>query len=47
MKIQLFKEINAHSGYIVIPFLESYYKTRGESVYSMLSDVIELEVKLS
>lgn len=45
MKIQLFKEINTHSGYIVIPFLESYYKTRGESVYKMLSNVVELDVK--
>lgn len=45
MKLQFFKKINTHSGYIVIPFLESYYKTRGESVYKMLSNVVKLDVK--
>lgn len=47
MKINQCNRINKRSGYIVIPFLESYYKFNGESVYNMLlsNGILKLDVK--
>lgn len=45
MKIELTKEIDNITGYIVIPFLESYYNSHNNSIYNMLADILKIDIK--
>ena len=45
MKIIQSRSINTKTGYLVIPFLESYYKSHKGSIYDMLATVIPIDSK--